>query len=104
MFPVISFSLRGLDPGRLYSVWLHVTATDDVTFSHFRDQGVWGPVFPAQRLAPSVRPYMHPCSPMRGLAWMKVKVTFNDVRLTSDVTVEDASCVSVPGVSVSVSE
>ncbi|XP_070211803.1 uncharacterized protein [Littorina saxatilis] len=91
MFPVVSISLRGLDPGRLYSVWLHVTSADDVT----REQGAWVQGVPAQRPGPSVRPYMHPCSPMRGLAWMKVKVAFSELKLTSDMASEDASCLSL---------
>ena len=88
MFPVLSVSVRGLDPGRLYSIWLHVTASDDLQ-AQGQGQGHLG-----QRSAPTVKPFMHPYSPMRGLAWMKVKVTFHQVKLVADSLSTDKSCVS----------
>jgi hypothetical protein len=97
MFPVISVGLRGLDPGRLYSVWLHLTAADDPTLTLEKGQTLWDHLHPETlglRLPPPVRPYMHPFSPMRGLAWMKVKVAFNNVKLTSDDSLTDAAYVS----------
>ncbi|KAK7481221.1 hypothetical protein BaRGS_00027481 [Batillaria attramentaria] len=91
MFPTVTVSVRGLDPARLYSVWLHVTSADDAGGAGGFQNGVWGPLYSFQRAVPAVRPYMHPCSPMRGLAWMQDKIKFTDVKFTSDMTSEDPS-------------
>ncbi|XP_025095954.1 uncharacterized protein LOC112564976 isoform X1 [Pomacea canaliculata] len=89
MFPVITISLRGLDPARMYSVWLNLTTADDI-FSNIQS-GTLNSVFALHRTPTTVQPYMHPFSPMPGLAWMKDRIAFSEVRVTLDSTLDDSS-------------
>lgn len=93
MFPVITISLRGLDPARMYSVWLNLTTADDI-FSNIQS-GTLNSVFALHRTPTTVQPYMHPFSPMPGLAWMKDRIAFSEVRVTLDSTLDESSSVSL---------
>lgn len=94
MSPLITFTIRGLDPARLYSVWLNVSPAEDAVSATVQ-QNVWGSMCSFPRIPP-VRPYMHPSSPMRGLAWMKAdKVKFDGPLLTLDSTSDNPAAVSL---------
>ncbi|XP_071956976.1 T-box transcription factor T-A-like [Antedon mediterranea] len=80
MFPVLSVSLRELDPKAMYSVMVDFEPTSDTRWKYLN--GEWVPSGKQESLSTSSS-YVHPDSPNFGAHWMKNMVSFTKIKLTN---------------------
>ena len=80
MFPIVSVSIRGLEPEKMYTVELSFDQIDAHRWRYV--SGQWQPgTKPDQPIGRP--PYQHPDSPNYGETWMKDLVSFSKVKLTN---------------------
>ncbi|CAF2089080.1 unnamed protein product [Rotaria magnacalcarata] len=80
MFPIVSISIRGLEPEKMYSVELSFEQIDPHRWRYV--SGQWQPGTKPDPLLPRT-PYQHPDSPNYGETWMRDTVVFSKVKLTN---------------------
>jgi hypothetical protein len=80
MFPIVSVSIRGLEPEKMYTVELSFEQIDSHRWRYV--SGQWQP---GTKPDPPIHraPYQHPDSPNYGETWMKEAVSFSKVKLTN---------------------
>ena len=80
MFPIVSISICGLEPEKMYSVELSFDQIDSHRWRYV--SGQWQP---GTKPDPPVHraPYQHPDSPNYGETWMRDTVSFSKVKLTN---------------------
>ncbi|CAF1613997.1 unnamed protein product [Adineta ricciae] len=80
MFPIVSISIRGLEPEKMYTVELSFEQMDSHRWRYV--SGQWQP---GTKPDPAIQraPYQHPDSPNYGETWMRDTVSFTKVKLTN---------------------
>ena len=80
MFPIISVSITGLDPDKMYTVELSFEQMNSHRWRYIT--GAWQI---GLKPDPPVHyaPYQHPDSPNYGRTWMKEPISFSKVKLTN---------------------
>ncbi|KAJ8322221.1 hypothetical protein KUTeg_000692 [Tegillarca granosa] len=82
MFPVLQFSLSGLEPHKQYNVFVDMILADP---HHWKFQGgKWVPCGQAEQLPQTGRVYLHPDSPNTGAHWVKQDIVFSKLKLTNN--------------------
>ncbi|CAL1541127.1 unnamed protein product [Lymnaea stagnalis] len=82
MFPVLHYVIGGLDPEKLYHVYVDMVVADS---SHWKFQGgKWISCGAAEPLPAEGRVYHHPDSPNTGAHWMKQDLSFGKLKLTNN--------------------
>lgn len=81
MFPSLSVSVRGLDPGKLYTITLDIQPADQSRHKFIGDS--WQAVGKAEKEFVRCE-YVHTDSPSPGNHWMKKPVSFKVVKLTNN--------------------
>lgn len=94
MFPIVSISIRGLEPEKMYTVELSFDQIDAHRWRYV--SGHWQP---GTKPDPPIHraPYQHPDSPNYGETWMRESVSFSKVKLTNKTNHTGACQVSGNG-------
>jgi hypothetical protein len=80
MFPFIEFSLDGVDPTGLYDIIFDIIPASNKCFKFFNNK--WMPIGKKEHEFEN-HPFKHPDSPQIGSEWMKMKVSFEKVKLSN---------------------
>lgn len=84
MFPILQYSITGLEPNRKYDLFIDIVLADS---NNWKFQG--GKWVSCGRSSSSDQPasgkvYLHPDSPNTGAHWMKSEIMFNKLKLTNN--------------------
>ncbi|PIC17209.1 hypothetical protein B9Z55_023532 [Caenorhabditis nigoni] len=86
MFPILEYSVHGLNPTAMYEIYLHMERMDDHKYRYrnneWDDNAKGHPITPIQKIK-------HNSGPQTGMLWMNGPISFEQIRLTTDPKAED---------------
>jgi hypothetical protein len=87
MFPILQYSITGLDPNRKYELFIDIVLADTNNWKF--QGGKWVSCGRSNQNSDSNQPssgkvYLHPDSPNTGAHWMKNEIVFNKLKLTNN--------------------
>ncbi|ELV12959.1 T-box transcription factor TBX22 [Tupaia chinensis] len=84
MFPSVRVKVKGLEPGKQYSVAMDVVPVDSKRYRYVYHSSQWMVAGNTDHSCMTTRFYVHPDSPCSGETWMRQIISFDRVKLTNN--------------------
>ncbi|CAO4384275.1 unnamed protein product [Caenorhabditis nigoni] len=92
MFPILEYSVSGLNPTAMYAIYLHMERMDDHKYrfrnNEWDNYAKGDPITPIQKIK-------HNSGPQTGMLWMNGPISFEQIRLTTDPKTEEKDSIFI---------
>ncbi|KAF1762043.1 hypothetical protein GCK72_010305 [Caenorhabditis remanei] len=92
IFPHLNYNLKGMEPGTLYTVHIHLERVDHIKYKF--DAGEWQEFGKGEPVHP-IKYKEHPDGARPGSHWMKETVSFSHLKITNDAENKDNKLILV---------
>ncbi|CAB03909.1 T-box protein 38 [Caenorhabditis elegans] len=92
IFPHLDYIIKGLDPGSLYSIYIHLERVDGIKYKF--DAGEWKEFAKGDPILP-IQYKEHPRGKRTGAEWMSEPVSFAHIKITNNPEIKDQKVILV---------